>query len=98
MKRQKTLQSDAVNQSNIFCHPAHDDEQQQQAAAAAATAVKQHTTERQQKYMAGTYKDILVRRAAAYSIITSAKIGALRAPHFSLLGCVKRKSYVLMHV
>ena len=57
-----------------FCHPAHVDEQQQQAEAAAATSVEQHTTEQQQqqqqKYMAGV-KCILVRHAAAYSIITN---------------------------
>ena len=29
---------------------------------------------------------------------TSAKIGALRAPYFPSLGCVKRRSYMLMHV
>ena len=33
-KRKKTLESDAMDNSNKFCHPAHDDEQQQQAAAA----------------------------------------------------------------
>ena len=32
------------------------------------------------------------------NIYTSAKIGALRAHHFFLMGCVKRRSYVLMHV
>ena len=31
-------------------------------------------------------------------IYTSAKIGALRAPYFFLLGCVKRRSYMLIHV
>ena len=30
MKRRKTPVSDAMNHSNIFYHPAHDDEQQQQ--------------------------------------------------------------------
>ena len=30
MKRKKTLESDAMNHSNNFCHPAHDDEQQPQ--------------------------------------------------------------------
>ena len=38
MKRKKTLQSDAVNHGNKFCHPAHDDEQQEAATAAAAAA------------------------------------------------------------
>ena len=28
---------------------------------------------------------------------TSAKIGALRAPYISFLGCIKRRSYILMH-
>ena len=32
------LESDAMNHSNKFCHPAHDDEWQQQAAAAASAA------------------------------------------------------------
>ena len=56
MKRKKTLESDAMNHSNNFCHPAHDDEQQQHATADAATvAVQQHTEQQQQKYMVGTY-------------------------------------------
>ena len=38
MKRKKTMESDAMNHSNKYCHLAHNDEQQQQAAAAAATA------------------------------------------------------------
>ena len=67
MKRKKKLESDAVNHGNKFCHPAHHDEHQQQAAAAAAaTAVYQHNTQQQ----AGIYEYILVRRAAAYSVIT----------------------------
>ena len=64
MNEKKTLESDAVNHGNNFCHPAHDDEQQQQAAAAAATAVEQHTTQQQ----AGIYENILVRRVAAFRI------------------------------
>ena len=67
MKRKKTLESHAVNYSNKFCHPAHDDEQQQQAAAAAATAVFQHTTQQQ----AGIHEYTFVHRAAAYSIINA---------------------------
>ena len=31
-------------------------------------------------------------------IYTSAKIGALRAPYLFLLGCVKQRLYVLIHV
>ena len=55
-------------------------EQPQQSAAAAATAVWQHTTgqqQQQQKYMPGIYKYILVRRAAAYSIIVIYQIQVL---------------------
>ena len=52
MKRKKKLETDAMNYSNEFCHPAHDDEQQQHAAAAAATtAVLLQHAEHQQKYM-----------------------------------------------
>ena len=41
----------------------------------------------------------LMLRTAVSGIYTSAKIGALHAPHFSLLlGCVKLRSYVLMHI
>ena len=29
LKRKKTLESDAVNRGNEFCHPAHDNERQQ---------------------------------------------------------------------
>ena len=67
MKRNKTLESDAVNHGNKFCHPAHDEEHQQQAAAAVATAVQQHTTGIQQE--AGIYEYILVRRAG--KLVTS---------------------------
>ena len=66
MKRKKTPELDTVNHGNKFCHPAHDDEHQQQASAAAATAVEQRTTQQQ----AGIYEHMLVRRAAAYSILT----------------------------
>ena len=73
MKRNKTLGSDAINHSNKLCHPAHDDEQQQQAAALQRQQQQDSKTKQQQqqqhKYMTGIYKFILVRRAAAYSII-----------------------------
>ena len=50
-----------------------------------------------------------IRVAIAYGILyfafrivsikyTSAKFGAFRAPYFFLLGCVKRRSYMLIHV
>ena len=70
MKRNETLESDAIKHRNKCRHPAHDDEQEQQhcscsnSTAVAATAGYQHT-EQQQKYMTGIYKYILVRRTAA---------------------------------
>ena len=37
MKRNKTLESDAMNHGNKFCHPANDEEHQQQAAASSSS-------------------------------------------------------------
>ena len=42
MKRKKALESDAMNHSKIFCHPAHDDERQQQHTT---YVVQQRTTQ-----------------------------------------------------
>ena len=40
----------------------------------------------------------ILRKYIYINKYTSAKIGALRAPHLFLLGCVKRRSYMLIHV
>ena len=39
MKRNKTLESDAINHSNTWCHPAHDDEERISISTAPATTV-----------------------------------------------------------
>ena len=65
MKRKKTLESDAVNHENKFCHPAHDDEQQQQQATAASSSSCSNSTRHSSRQV---YTNTLVRRAAAHSI------------------------------
>ena len=61
------------NNSNKFCHPAHDGQHQHAAPAeattSATTAVSQHKEQQQQKHMAGTCKHILVHRTAAYNSV-----------------------------
>ena len=64
MKRKKTLETHAINHSNNFRHPAHDDEQQQQQQQLYSNTQEQH-----QIYMAGILKCILVRRTAAYNSV-----------------------------
>ena len=61
----ETLESDAMNRSSKFCHPAHIDGQQQ---------LQKHQYEQQigtmqQNYMARIYKYMLVRRTAACGTI-----------------------------
>ena len=62
MKIKKTLESDAVNHGNKFCHPAHDDEQKQQAAAAAATSVLHSSRD----VCTNTYSYVVQQRTAQY--------------------------------
>ena len=67
-----------MNHSNNFCHPAHNDEQQQlQQQQYSNTLQSSSSNKQQQKYMAGIYKYILVRCAAAYSIIIICQVKVL---------------------
>ena len=66
MKRKKTLESDAMNHGNKFCHPTHDDEQQQQQQLQQQQYSSTLPGTQQQ---ADTYEYILVPRAAAYSTV-----------------------------
>ena len=49
MKRKKKLETDAMNYSNEFCHPAHDDEQQQHAAALLLQQQQQYSNTQEQQ-------------------------------------------------
>ena len=70
MKRMKTLESDPKEHSKKLCDPAHDHEQHQQAATLQWQDQQQESnTEQRQNYMSGTYKYILVRYTAVYSML-----------------------------
>ena len=70
LKRNKTLESDSMDHSKNFCHPAHDGEQQRYAAALQLQqSVATHRAAPAE--LQGRYIPIhlFVRRTAVYSII-----------------------------
>ena len=66
IKIKKTLQSDAINRSNKFCHPAQDDEQQQVAAASSSSgsnsSTATHRAAAAEVYMTGIHKYLIQQR------------------------------------
>ena len=69
MQRKKTMESDAVNHSNNFCHPAHDDQQLLQLHAAACSNNSIATCTAAAEIHGRYIKCILVRRTAAYNSV-----------------------------
>ena len=77
MKRNKTLESDAINRSNKVRHPAHDDEQQQQAAALQLQQQQDSNTQSGSRSLHDRHMQIrtrVIRGTAAYSIIITYQV------------------------
>ena len=75
MKRNKTLESDAINHSKKYCHPAHDDEQQQHATASICSNYSNIATHKTavalciHEHILGTYKYVVQRCNQIYQVL-----------------------------